>query len=165
MECGEKVEFHEIGEANIFPAGTYRKGDIFSVRSEVDSGWSGELKIFVSILNCDVLDTAYEILEEGALNVTNYTSNGLQGVIKAKKDGLMYTSVPYERGWKAYVDGERADITLIADALIGIEIKEGEHEIELKYSPSHVYAAMLLSLLGVCSLILLIWHERKRGRR
>ncbi len=165
VECGEKVEFHEIGEANIFPAGTYRKGDIFSVRSEVDSGWSGELKIFVSILNCDVLDKAYEILEEGALNVTNYTSNGLQGVIKAKKDGLMYTSVPYERGWKAYVDGERADITLIADALIGIEVKEGEHEIELKYSPAHVYAAMLLSLLGVCSLILLIWHERKRGRR
>ena len=48
-----------------------------------------------------------------------------------------------------YVDGKEAEIKLIFDAFIGVEVTEGEHEIEMLYSPWHVYLAGILSLLGM----------------
>lgn len=131
-----------------FPAGTYKTGDLFSVCSEIEAGKKGNLRIFVSVLNREVFDRAYETLRDETLEITDFTSRSLKGTITAKKDGLMYTSIPYEKGWKAYVDGERAEITLVLDAFMGIMLSEGEHTVELVYSPGHVYLAAFISLLG-----------------
>lgn len=151
-----KVEFDGVSRSyaiyhngSFFPAGTYQKGDLFSVRSEMDAGKSGKLRIFVSILNQEVFDRAYDILKDETLDVTEWTSRSLKGNITVKKDNLMYTSIPYEKGWKVYVDGKKADIKLIFDAFIGVELTEGEHEIELVYSPGHVYLALVISLMGI----------------
>ncbi len=134
---------------SFFPAGTYEKGDIFSVRSEAGAGKSGKLRIFVSVLDQKVFDKAYEILRDEVLHVTEFTSRSLKGTINVKEGGLMYTSVPYERGWRVYVDGERADIDLIFNVFMGVMLSEGEHVVEFVYVPEHVYVAVLISLLGI----------------
>ncbi len=149
---------------SFFPAGTYRKGDLFSVRSEMDAGKSGDLRIFVSILNQEAFDRAYSMLRDETLEVTEWTSRSLKGNICVKKDNLMYTSVPWEKGWKVYVDGKRAEIKLIFDAFIGVELTEGEHEIELVYSPGHIYLAVAISLLGIGIFGLTCFFSRTRAK-
>lgn len=146
---------------SFFPAGTYKKGDIFSVCSEVGSGKSGDLRMYVSVFRQDVFERAYDRLKDEVLDVTEYTSKSLKGTINVKKDNLLYTSIPYEKGWKIYVDGRRADITLIADVFMGVELSAGEHTVEFIYSPTQVYAAVFLSLLGTGILVLIRVLERK----
>lgn len=146
---------------SFFPVGTYRKGDLFSVCSEMDSGASGDLRMFVSIFRPDVFQRAYDRLNDEVLDVTEYTSRSLKGTIHVKKDNLLYTSIPYERGWKAYVDGQKADITLIENVFMGVELSEGEHTVEFIYSPTQVYLAVFLSLLGTGIFVFLSALDRR----
>ena len=145
----EDTNAYEIRDACIFPAGTYEKGQVFSVKSELEAGRSGDLEVYVSMLNQDVFNKAYDILKDEVLDVTEYTSKSIKGKIAAKKDGLMYTSIPYEPGWKAYVDGKKVDIKLVGGALMAVSLAEGEHEVEFLYAPAHVYVAALLSVAGI----------------
>jgi uncharacterized membrane protein YfhO len=134
---------------SFFPAGTYKKGEIFSVSSEIGGGRAGDLRVFVSIFRQDAFERAYDRLKDETLDVWEYTSRGLKGTIKVRKDNLLYTSIPYDRGWKVYVDGERKDATLIAGAMMGVELTEGEHTVEFVYSPMQVYMGMFLSILAI----------------
>lgn len=162
IEFNDEMKSYAIyRDGNFFPAGTYKEGDLFSICSEANAGESGDLRIFVSILNQDVFDQAYDLLKDETLEVTEWTSTYLKGNITVKKDNLMYTSIPYEKGWKVYVDGERAEITPIADAFIGVMLPEGEHTVEFKYSPGHVYFAVILSLMGIGIFVLVVVMDRK----
>ncbi len=153
---------YEIRDACIFPAGTYEKGEVFSIRSEMDAGKSGELEVYVSVFNQEVFDKAYSRLQDEVLQVTEKTSKNVKGIATAKQDGLMYTSIPYEPGWKVYVDGKKADIKLVGGALMAVTLTQGEHEIEFKYAPTYVYAAALLSLSGVVLFIGICIMEKKK---
>ncbi len=165
IEFDGKEESYDITRPAIFPAGTYKKGDIFSVKSRVDAGKSGNLNVFVSVLNQEVFDRAYNMLKDETLDVTKFTSRSLKGTITANKDGLMYTSVPYEEGWKVYVDGKKSEISLIDDAFIAVPLSSGEHTVELKYSPAHVYLSALLSLFGIAVLIGISAVEKRKAHK
>ncbi len=154
----DDVMTYDIDHANIFPAGTCQQGDLFSVRAEInaeaESEATGNVQIYVSILNEEVLDQAYEMLCDETLRVTAFNDRGLSGSISVKEDGLLYTSIPYEKGWKIYVDGQETEITPIAGVFIGVMLPQGEHVIELKYTPTYVYAAVFLSFMGFLLLII-----------
>lgn len=155
-ESNVRVEFQGSSRLHVmynngcfFPAGTYKAGDVFSVWSELGRVNSGDLRIYVGALDQDVFDRACELLQDEALEVTEFASRSLKGTIRVKKDGLMYTSIPCEKGWKVYVDGKRAELVPVLDAFIGVRLPEGEHTVAFVYSPDHVYLAVFLSFLGL----------------
>ncbi len=156
-------ESYEIDKANIFPAGTYRQGEAFTAEASLDAGRSGDLQIYVGMLQKEVFDRAYQLLQDETLHVTGSASGKIQGTVTAKKDGLLYTSIPYETGWKVRVDGKKADVTLIGDALIGVRLAAGEHTVEFIYAPLHVFLGVLLSAAGVGIFALICVMERKKG--
>lgn len=150
IESDSRIRSYEIEEGGtIAPAGTYQAGDVFSVSAELEGDQSGKLRIYVGILNQDVFEEAFQILEDESLRVSEYTSKSIKGTISVGEDGLMYTSIPYETGWNVYVDGKKADITKIAGAFIGTALSKGEHAVELQYSPWYVYLAAVISLVGI----------------
>ena len=77
----------------------------------------------------------------------------MEGTINADRDGLFYTSIPYEKGWKAYVDGEETEITAVGGSVIAFELKEGEHEITLKYIPNGFVPGLLFSLMCLAAFV------------
>lgn len=156
-------ESYEIEKGNIFPAGTYQEGEAFSVEAELDAGRSGELKIYAGIFHQDVFDRAYQILKTQTMHVSETTSASIRGTITSEKEGLLYTSIPYETGWNVYVDGKKADITKIFSSFIGVMLPAGKHEVQFRYEPVHVFIAILLSLLGTGIFVCFcIWKRRKR---
>ena len=83
----------------------------------------------------------------------------MSGTINVKKDGLFYTSIPYEEGWKAVVDGNEVTITPVGGSLLAFPLKAGEHKIELTYVPNGFVPGLIITLLcaalfaGMCVLI------------
>lgn len=165
VEFDDEVKSYAIyRDGNIFPAGTYKAGDLFSVRAETDAGRVDNMRIYVSILNEDVFDEAYELLRDETLEVTEWKDGYLKGDITVKKENLLYTSIPYETGWKVYVDGERAEITPIFDAFIGVMLPEGKHTVEFRYSPVQAYLGIAVTLMGIGSFLLIMAMEKRGGR-
>lgn len=163
IEFNNYLQSYELHRPNIFPAGTFKKGDIFTVKTSQEAGKAGDMNIYVGVLNHEVFDQAYDLLKDEGLRLTASTSRSLEGKITAQKDGLMYTSVPYETGWKVYIDGEETDHTLVMGAFIGVMLSAGEHTVEIKYVPMHVYLAGLISLVGVAVFLLICWADKKKN--
>ena len=165
VKCGDKaVSYDMYSGGNFFPAGTYKKDDVFSVYAETNAGRSGGLCIYAGVLNQDVLEKAYDILNDETLEVTEWNARYLKGTVTAKKDNMLYTSIPCEKGWRVYVDGERKDITLAADAFVGVMLTEGEHTVEFVYVPVHVYLAVVVSLVGIGIFLLIAGREKPEKR-
>ena len=96
------------------------------------------------------------------MKITSCRSGQMTGEITAKQDGLLYTSLPYEAGWNVYVDGKKADMELIANAFMSVNLSEGNHKVEFKYRPVHVYLAIFLSAGSIVVFILIcLWNNKK----
>lgn len=94
--------------------------------------------------NKDYSDLKYEI------NDINFTNNKITAAVAFSMDGFINFSQNYFPGWKAYVDGQETKILMVNGAIQGIEIPEGEHIIEFRYS----FPALFV--LGIVSFIFLI---------
>lgn len=76
---------------------------------------------------------------------------------------LLCFSIPYNKGWTAYVDGEKAEILPTNTMNLAVELGEGEHTVELRYQTPGLSAGAAVSAGGLISLgILGICRGRRR---
>lgn len=131
----------------------------------VKAGEYGDSAVYLRSLNEDVLERGYEKLTDEPLTVTNYTDTKVEGKVTAKKDGYLFTSIPYEKGWSLYVDGVKTEIEPFGDAFIGVRLSEGEHKITLKYVPQGFIVGSIVSIGALGLFLLLCVLRRKRVER
>lgn len=104
----------------------------------------------------DCAERQKEVLE----NV--YIGNNLVGGdFKATQDEVCVLSIPYSRGWKAYVDGNEQEILKANVTFMGLLLEPGEHHIELKYCTPGLIPGAVISACGIIILIIyLILYKR-----
>lgn len=146
----------------IFPIGEYKKGE--KVTLGVDANTSGTNIIGVAYLNSDVLDEGYALLNDEAIQVTDWSSTSIEGTIDVKSDGTMCTSIPYEKGWKLYVDGEKVETTEVMEVFLAAELTAGTHEIKLVYSPTGFVPGVILAVIAFAVFIALCIYDFLKKR-
>ncbi len=135
---GDRIEsdISVKGYSIAFPMGDGKEGSTVSVELTFEEGTSaGNYTLVVYSINETVFDELYNDLADEQLNITEFKDTRIKGDITAKEDGVMFLSIPYEKGWSVYVDGEKTDTFPVAEAMTGVDIYAGNHEIELKYIP------------------------------
>ncbi|MBQ4464801.1 MAG: YfhO family protein, partial [Oscillospiraceae bacterium] len=149
-----------------FPLGEYHADDMVTVKVQMKSdNTSGTAQVYVYQLNQEVLEEGYNILNQGRLHLTEFEDTHFKGTVNAAKDQTLYMSVPYEKGWTCYVDGQKARLYPIFDAMCGVNLSEGEHEIEMRYSPRGFRAGVCIAVVSLAALIVLYIIERRmRGK-
>lgn len=118
---------------------------------------SGSLDFFAYAFDTAAYIPLYEQLAESALQVTSYSDTSILGKINVKENGIMYTSIPYDTGWKVYVDGHEQQFSAIGNSLIGIDLTAGEHEIEFKFTPKGLTIGVVISILSLLVFIAIIF--------
>lgn len=89
-------------------------------------------------------------LRENSLQITSFSETKISGTIDSSEDGILYTSIPNDGGWRIFVDDKETEVLTVFDYLCGIKLPKGEHRIRL------VYRAPGTSLGGIISLISLV---------
>ncbi len=113
-------------------------------------------------LDNDNFLNAIEKLKENQLQITKFKNHYIKGHITVPSDKqILFTTIPYEKGWSVLVDGEKVDYNLILDSLISINLTEGHHEIEFKFTPPLFKLGLILSLIGSIIFALFIKSEDK----
>lgn len=80
----------------------------------------------------------------------------LKGTITTLEDGYFTASIPYDKGFKAYVDGKEETIETVNTAFLGFPLKAGTHRIELVYHAPLLKEGKLISLFS-CYLFLALF--------
>ena len=121
--------------------------------------------------NIHLYSINYEVYKEFVKNINNnkmvvnnyYDDHHFTTKVNVKNDTLLYTSIANDKGWKIYVDGTLTTPTSIYDAVIGLDLTEGEHLIEFKYfTPGLIEGIIISSASILTGLIILIIKRRKK---
>ena len=90
-----------------------------------------------------------------------------EGAYQARVDVFESATVlfrmSYHPGWQAHVDGDEADVIMLAPSYMGIPVSPGQHDVVLTYRPSR--AASPLRWLGLLVVLGTWLGERRWARR
>ena len=170
IKCGDDTvdsgTLIDNGYALLFPMGNGRNDKKSTVTIKPKEGkTNGNYKLMVYALDEEVLNRQYEAICDEMLEITDFSDREIRGNITAKNDGVLYLSIPYEKGWKVYVDGRKTDTFRVFDAMLGVEVSAGEHDIRLEYIPEGFVSGMIISSVSFVLTGTLIWFEIKRRRK
>ena len=124
---------------------------------------------FVYYVDTAVLEEAFTRIQQNQLIVNEkYKEDDIRGTLKTDKDDqLILTTIPYDEGWKIYVDGERVELTEAANALISFRIENsGEHDVRFVYRSNAFVLGIGISITATAVFIMMIiFDKRWRGIR
>lgn len=131
-------------------------GDIIDIRIVCKKGESGTATVNVAILDNDLFREGYEILSSSVLELTSFANTLVEGTIRCDRDGLLYTSIPQNGNWLAYVDGEQVQDVLIGDCMLGLMLTSGAHTLRFVYQNQAFRLGVMISAGSALVFVLLI---------
>src|SRR5690606_2699827 len=66
----------------------------------------------------------------------------------------VFSEIYYDKGWKAYIDGEEAPIIRADYLLRGLQLPGGNHKVEFVFAPDSMRISNIISLIA--SIVLVI---------
>ena len=160
----------------VFQIGNMKEGEVLAVdfrltdRGEFEPSYRGygEISVFAAGWDDEAFQEAYDRLSRQTLQVESFKDTEIRGRVTkdteirgrvtAKEDGILFTSIPYTAGWKAFVDGKAAEVIGLGDnGVVGVAVPTGSHEVTLSYRSPLLLPAAFCSLLG---LVLFLIYRR-----
>ena len=142
-------------------------GDTIEVKLTCKQNEQGRMTVRAGILDDVLFRQGVERLRASTLQITQFDSTTIKGTIDCNRDGLLYTSIPQDGGWHAYVDGEEVEPILVCDVMASLPITQGAHTVEFCYHNDAFQLGWKIS--AICLLLFaltapLYYRTRKKGR-
>ena len=134
------------------------------------NAWSFNTPLFYEY-NETALAAIHENLSQSQLQVEEYADGYVKGTVDVPTEKtVLFTSIPYDEGWTAYVDGaEWETIAVVGDAFMALELEPGHHEVEFTYEAPGVKEGILVSSVsaGIYAALIVLYcvTERKKRRK
>ena len=162
---GNEVAYDRY-QGQLFHVGEMKTGQTVDIQFVLNDGQdqSGDLYCYPMEFDREQFQQVYETLAAQSMQVASYETGKIEGTIKAEKDGMMMTSIPYDEGWKVYVDGEEVDTWIMLDGFLGTEMEKGEHVVQMVYHCPGTTKGAVITLFGIVGVIFVIRFEKKKRK-
>ena len=87
-----------------------------------------------------------------AAEILTFEDDRIVMKVDGRRGEKLFTSLPFDVGWSAELNGRKVMPTLIADCLMGFELDEGENILEMRYSLPGLKVGALVTALSVMML-------------
>lgn len=153
-----------VKQPYISAVGNKKAGDKISLYCDLNESGTSSVRVFCYALNKEVFDAGVEMFRNNSLKTTAAGDTYLEGNINVEKTGLLYTSIPYEKGWSVTVDGKEANVISVGDAMCAVQLTEGEHTVRFSYVPDGFKIGMLCNITALLILIFMSVCTSKKFR-
>ena len=145
---GRLIDVYSIGGYNYFTdLGYFTEGDTIEV---IITNCSAGSEVYLSEMNDDIVTDALDSLKkQPQLNNINIHNGNMSGEIETEDEGLLFLSIPYDRGWTIFADGEKQEINEAFDAFCSIKLESGKHTIEMRYISPWFMEGLYVSIISV----------------
>lgn len=127
-----------VDEPYIYDLGIVAPDEEIIVLIKIEKSDYGYIDFYPYFVNDEALDKGYEILKRRRLNVDSFDDVRITGTVSSDDDALFFTSIPYDKGWTARLDGRKipkSDYVALADgAYLCFRLPKGEHSVELTFT-------------------------------
>ena len=163
-EIGERsLSFDNVDRGYFLELGYLPKGQEVIFQSQTDGNPAMQAEIWR--FDPEAMEEIYQCLSKSPLELSSWTDTGLAGSINTPEGGTMFTSIPYDKGWKIWVDGTAVSGRPVFDAFLGVDLEPGEHKIRLSYEPQGLKTGAVItgvSAAAVAALAVCGWMKNKK---
>lgn len=112
-------------------------------------------------------ETDAKKLRSNAIANAHVDARGVSGDYTAQSDCMLQFSVPYSKGFTAYVDGKKAEAVCSDLMYLAVPLSAGSHHIELRYATPYLKEGAIISAVSIAGLLLytLIRYLIRRKKR
>lgn len=101
-------------------------------------------------------------LQRETLHIETYSPNHIKGSIDLRGHRVLFFSIPYDRGWSAYIDGAEVALRRVNVGFSGLSLAPGHHEVRLEYQPRCLNASAVFSGAALLLYGFLLWFSGQR---
>lgn len=124
---------------------------------------------YLYTLNMNAFEQAFAELSKTTLQTSEKsTDDHIFGTLTTYEENkTIMTTIPYDKGWRVYVDGERVETySVYGDVIMAFDIENaGEHEIEMRYMPDLYVITGIISIISFVIFALMIVIDVKRKKK
>jgi uncharacterized membrane protein YfhO len=162
-QLGEKTKsFDNVSRGFLLELGYLKSGEKITLRNEDnDQDLAASAYCFLP----EGLKSVHDILNRNPIELTKWTDTKIQGTVTADKAGLLFLSIPYDKGWTVRVDGRIVEPYKIFDTFLSAHITAGTHDIALEYMPQGLKTGAEITVGSMVFLLLLAGVSAGKGKR
>ncbi len=116
----------------------------------------------VSVLDYADIENVGKRVDRFIVDKEKTKGDTITGRISVSEDGYFMASIPYDNGFKIFVDNEEKKYEKVDDGFIGLPIKTGVHDITITYEAPLKNIAWKLSLVGIVAFVIDVILEEKK---
>lgn len=123
----------------------------------------GNMQFLPYTVDEDVLAAAYDALSQNTMAVTAFSDTHIKGNITVPEGSLIYTSIPYDEGWKVTLNGKQVspeNLIALGNGLLCIKAEPGAYEIEFRFTPKGLILGIGISAVTLLALAALFIFTR-----
>jgi len=149
---------------NVLDLGEFEAGTELEISFASPDGDSIEVdEGYIYNEDFDALKKFYKKVTSKESELKKISSSRYTGRAVLKEKEELVFSVPYDEGWRAYVDGKRTKTGRAAGNLLGVRAGEGEHSVEFKYVSPGQTAGNAVSLIAVLFILIPVVRKHSIG--
>lgn len=141
-DCGVEVSVNGVSRTNplistgqYHDLGYYKEGT--TVKVKVSFTGTRVVKLFrpdVLLIDTQKFEQAVEKINEKGIDI-DASGRTATAEVDLEKEQVLFTTIPYDSGWKAYIDGKEVEMPNLNKAFLTLEIPKGKHTIEFVFLP------------------------------
>ena len=112
----------------------------------------------------DAFPAQVENLRRDSWTDACFGANRVSGTVDFSADRLMLISIPYGKGWSAYVDGRKTPLLRGNIMNLALPMGKGRHEIELVYRTPFLKAGFCISIATILLFTAFMLIKRRKER-
>lgn len=151
-------DYFENENHSIAYLGTYDAGEEFTVKLKLreDAVYIKDtLFFFIDEEKLAAFNDRVKSMN-GGTSVSRTGGSSLSIEVNADEDRALFTSIPYEEGWTAYIDGVETEVLSTTDStLMCLKVPKGKHTIDLEFFPAGLKSGLLITGSGVLLLVIM----------
>ena len=92
------------------------------------------------------------------LKLTSFSQTRFEGNLSLEHKSILVLQTPFDRGWRAFQDGQAAPVLKVDVGLLGVGLDAGEHKVELRYRNPYLVSSAVVSLMSLLILAGVLWR-------
>lgn len=147
---------------DVYYVGEYAAGEQGELIAHAKQGYDPGSSIVFYSENMDALAVKSDDVLSRDVQLDRKSGSELSMQYTADEDGFVTSTIPFDEGWRVYVDGTEVETYRNMDTFLTFDVVNGEHEIELIYWPPYFWAGVWVSVAALLAVAAYVYLERRK---
>ncbi len=148
-------------KAGFCDVGNKEKGDTLTV--DIKAGASGVTgNLYAVTVDQKVFDSDVKLIRSRGFTKCRFNGSKVKAELATDTDGILMTTIPYDKGWTVYVDGAKVKTMSVDMSLLAFNVDKGKHSIEMSYMPEGFRSGLCISIAALAAMIFMLVYSKRK---